>query len=709
MHPQKLAEHRLASPKDLSNMDVTFPTPVNRTASNSLLQQSWLPDFAAFQAAEIPTAISLLIARAQHCLDLVANDATLATYEAVFVPLEQVDDDLAKAFSTFQHLHRVADSDALRAVYGDALDQITAYQSALLQHQSLYQKILGMDAQHWPTAQRRLQEKWLREFRLGGVGLVGAEAERFREIAAQLAKLATEFEQALMDATDAWSFNADGADQLRGLPADSLARAQQRGAEHGVAFQLGLDYPSYSAVMTFAEDRALRELYYYAYATRASDQGPHAGRFDNSKRIERMLALKLEAAQLLGFEHIAAQSLSTKMAQTPEQIFALLYALRDQARPAAQREIDELKAYAAKELGISELTVWDVAFAAEKFKAQHLGFDDEQLRPYFPLPRVLDGLFKTISDLFGVQIVQRATSVWHEDVQFFVIERHGQAIAGFYLDLYARQKKRGGAWMDVCRTRRRIDQQTRLPVAYLTCNFAPATTQIDGSVQPALLRHNDVVTLFHEFGHGLHLMLTEIELPGIGGIEGVEWDAVELPSQFMENFCWTQAGLELLSGHWQSGAKLPTALQDKLLASKNFHAGLFLVRQLEFALFDLHLHLQNPTPDIQAVLRLWAEIGSETSVLRQPTWRRFPHSFSHIFGGGYSAGYYSYLWAEVLSADAFSAFTSDANHAQLGEKFRVEVLAVGSSRPALDSFVAFRGRLPKVDALMHSYGLISTD
>ncbi len=684
-------------------MDAALPT-----KTNSLLQHDWLPDFASFRANDVPEAIETLIANAEQCLAKLADPQTPATYAMVFAPLEQFDDDLVAAFSTFQHLHRVADSDALRAVYGDALDRITAYQSALLQHQALFQKIVAMDTAPLSPVQQRLRDKWLRDFRLGGVGLTGHAADRFREIAAQLAKFATEFEQALMDATDAWIFNADQAEQLRGLPADALERAKQRGQNNHVAYQLGLDYPSYSAVLSFAEDRALRELYYYAYATRASDQGPHAGRFDNSRRIERMLALKLEAAQLLGFEHIAAQSLATKMAQTPEQIFELLHALRDQARPAAIREMAELKAFAAKELGIAELRVWDVAFAAEKFKAQFLGFDDEQLRPYFPLPRVLSGLFATISDLFGVQISQRPANVWHEDVQFFVIERDGQAIAGFFLDLYARPKKRGGAWMDVCRTRRRIEQQTRLPVAYLTCNFAPATLQADGSVQPALLRHDDVVTLFHEFGHGLHLMLTEIELPGIGGIEGVEWDAVELPSQFMENFCWTAAGLELLSGHWQSGATLPEELQGQLLASKNFHAGLFLVRQLEFALFDLHLHLQNPAPNIQAVLRQYAEVSAQTAVLPQPSWRRFPHSFSHIFGGGYSAGYYSYLWAEVLSADAFSAFSDNVDQAALGEKFRAEVLAVGSSRPALESFVAFRGRAPQVDALMHSYGLASS-
>jgi oligopeptidase A len=673
---------------------------------NSLLSETWLPSFAQFDPTLVPSAISTRLAEATACIDNLCVTGA-STFDAIFGLLENLDDKLACAFSSVQHLHRVADSEALRAVYGPALDAITAHNTALLQNTALHGLMQALDPASLSPIEQRLRARWLRDFHLGGVALPAPEAQRFAAISMQLASLATEFEQALMDATDAWTLQLPDASRLAGLPADVIMRAQQRGEGKGYTF--GLDYPTYSAIITYADDAALREMFYFAFATRASDQGPYAGKFDNSVRIERMLTLKQQASQLLGFANTAEESLYSKMAATPARVFGLLEDLLKKARPAAQAEIQTLAEFARSELGITELRPCDQAYCAEKWKARSLGLDDEMLRPYFPLPRVLDGLFSIIEKLFDVQIrqhdVSTSASTWHPDVRFFQIMRGAELVAGFYLDAYARPKKRGGAWMDVCRSRRLVAGKLRPPVAYLTCNFAPPTPQSDGSMQPALLQHDDVVTLFHEFGHGLHLMLTQVNLPGVGGIEGVEWDAVELPSQFMENFCWTDVGLDLLAQHWQTGAALPDTLRAQLHASKNFHAGLFLVRQLEFALFDFTLHQQNPAPDIQGVLALWRSIRARTAVLAAPSYHRLPHSFSHIFGGGYAAGYYSYLWAEVLSADVFSAFAADPLNPQMGQVFLREILSVGSSRPALASFVAFLGREPTVDALVQSYAL----
>ena len=675
-----------------------------------------LPQFDRFTPSEVPEAIDVLLKRYQGALAQVlahaATDASAAElYAHVALPLEQVDDDLSCAFSTIEHLHRVCDSEALREVYSPALELITEHSSALMQNRQLFNAVSQIanaaDFETLARVQRTATQHWLRDFRLGGVALDGEQATRFREISLELSHLSTEFEEALIDATEAWKKHIEDAAALAGIPDDALARFQASAvAAKQSGWLIGLDYPSYAAVVTYAEDRPLREEIYTAYSTRASDQGPHAGQYDNGPKIERMLALKLESAQLLGFENAATESLATKMASDPARVMQFLNDLLRQARPAADLELAQLREFAAIELALAELAPWDIAFVSEKYKAAKLGFDDEQLRPYFPFPHVMQGLFTVIERVFSLHVRKVDATVWHSDVGYFELLRAGEVIASFYIDPYARPKKRSGAWMDVCRSQRRVEGKHRRPVAYLNCNFAPTGRDQHGTSTPALLTHDDVVTLFHEFGHGLHHMLSEVDVPAVGGIQGVEWDAVELPSQFLENFCWQPEALDLLSRHHETGAALPADLKAKLLASKQFHSGLFLVRQLEFALFDFSIHLAVPAPSLTQVHEILAAVRARTSVLLPPAWQRFPHSFSHIFGGGYGAGYYSYLWAEVLSADAFSAFPAGAAFDRdCGERFRKEVLAAGGARPALESFIAFRGREPEVAALLKSYGL----
>jgi oligopeptidase A len=473
-------------------------------------------------------------------------------------------------------------------------------------------------------------------------------------------------------------------------------------------YLVNLKQPSVQAVLSYADHRGLRERVYWAYQTRASDQGPNAGKFDNSARIEKIMALRHEAAQLLGFANAAEESLATKMAASPTEVMEFLHDLAARARPVAQRELASLREFAATELKLDNLEAWDVGYASEKLRQQRYALDEEQLKPYFPLPAVIDGLFGLTTKLYGISLsLREGVDVWHPDVRYYdVHDADGRVFAGAYVDLYARNGKRGGAWMDVCRARFDDGTRVQLPVAFLTCNFAPPT---EG--KPALLTHDDVLTLFHEFGHGLNHLLTEINLPSIGGIDGVEWDAVELPSQFMENFAWHREALDLFARHYQTGEKLPDELFQRMLAARHFHAGLFLVRQLEFAMFDFTLHLEyDPTAGARPMAVL-GEVRKQVAVLHPPAWQRFPHGFSHIFAGGYAAGYYSYLWAELLSADAFGAFEEHAGaggsviDCAKGDRFRQEILAVGASRPALESFIAFRGRKPQPEALLRSHGL----
>ena len=678
------------------------------TTGNPLLADSALPAFSQIKPEHVLPAVEAVLAEYRAAVEAIVADPRPRSFTSVLKPQEVLDSRLERAWSPVSHLHAVADSEALRAAYAQALEKITEHSTELGQNRELYAAVSEVeraaDFAGLPRPARTLVEHALRDFRLSGVALEEPARSRFKEIANALARLSNEFENAVLDATEAWSEPVVEETALAGLSETDRALLREYAREAGRdGWLVTLKQPSVQAVLTYAEDRALRERVYAAYQTRASDQGPHAGRFDNSARIDQIMALRHEAARLLGFANSAEESLATKMAATPERVLAFLHDLAARAKPVAERELAELRVFAHEQLGIADLQPWDVAYAAEKLRERKYALSEEELKPYFPLPAVMAGLFSITERVFGVRLTVRdGVDVWHPDVRFYdVLDAGGKVIAGAYVDLYARSAKRGGAWMDVCRSRFREDARTHLPIAYLTCNFAPPTPE-----QPSLLTHDDVTTLFHEFGHGLHHLLTEIDFPGVSGISGVEWDAVELPSQFMENFAWQREALALFARHWQTGAALPDDLFKRMLAAKHFHAGLFLVRQLEFGLFDFRLHREYDAARGARVMELLGEVRRDVAVITPPSWQRMPHSFAHIFAGGYAAGYYSYLWAELLSADAFGRFeeTGVFDRAS-GDAFRRSILAIGGSRPALESFVEFRGREPTPDALLRSYGL----
>ncbi len=677
-------------------------------SNNPLLAAAGLPRFSAIRPEHVEPAIDQLLADYRAGTAAMLDAGTPPDFDSVLLAGEALEDRLNRAWAPVAHLHGVADSEALRKAYAAAEEKIVAHASELGQNRALCAAVQavadGATAATLPRAARALMTHELRDFRLSGVALEEPARTRFREISNALARLATEFEEAVLDATDAWSETLADAGALAGIPESGRAVLQSAAAEHGEdGWRVTLKQPSVQAVLTYADDRALRERVYRAYQTRASDQGPNAGEFDNSARIGKILALRHEAAQLLGFHDAAEESLATKMAPSADAVLAFLHDLAARAKPVAERELAELAAFAAAELGLATLEAWDVGYAAEKLREQKYSLSEEELKPYFALEAVLDGLFAITTRLFGIALRQRVdVDTWHPDVRYYdLVDAHGQVFAGAYFDLYARSGKRGGAWMDVCRNRFRQASDLQLPVAFLTCNFAPPTQDT-----PSLLTHDDVLTLFHEFGHGLHHLLTEVDLPGVGGINGVEWDAVELPSQFMENFGWERQALDLFARHWQTGAPLPDALYQRMQAARHFHAGLFLVRQLEFGLFDFRLHREYDPARGARALEILEEVRSEVAVIRPPVWQRFPHAFTHIFAGGYGAGYYSYLWAELLSADAFGRFAeAGVLDRATGQAWREAILAVGASRPALESFIAFRGREPRPEALLKSYGL----
>ena len=675
--------------------------------NNPLLSDAELPAFSAITPAHVNPAVDTVLAGFRADVERLVADPSARDFARLMAPIEHWEERLGRTFSPVAHLHGVKDSPELREAYSNAIEKMTDHATELGQHRGLYAAVKALREspafESLDLPRRTLVEDSLRGFRLSGVALEEPARSRFKAIQNELSKLQTEFEEAVLDDTDAWTRPVSEA-ELAGLPPSARdllrAMAKEKGAEGWLATLKG---PVVQAVLTFADSRALREELYTAYNTRASDQGPHGGQHDNGERIGRILALRHEAAQLLGFASAAHESLEDKMAGTPERVLGFLRELAAKARPVAQRELDELRAFAADTLGLADLQPWDVAYASEKLRESRFAFSEEDLKPYFPLPAVMQGLFTVAERVFGVRLVERTgVDTWHPDVHFFdVVDHDGTVRAGVYLDHYARAGKRGGAWMDVCRSRLRDGDTAHKPVAYLTCNFPPPND--DG---PALLTHDDVVTLFHEFGHGIHHLLTEVDWPSVGGISGVEWDAVELPSQFMENYAWQREALDMFARHWQTGERLPDALYAKMLQARHFHAGLFLVRQLEFALYDFRLHLEYDPARGPRTLELLDEVRSEVAVILPPAWHRFPHAFTHIFAGGYSAGYYSYLWAEVLSADAFAAFEeAGVFDAATGARYRREILAVGGSRPALESFVAFRGREPEPEALLRSYGL----
>ncbi|HEY4293236.1 M3 family metallopeptidase [Luteibacter sp.] len=678
------------------------------TPANPLLDPNGLPAFSAIRPEHVEPAIDALVAEQRAAIQRIAAPGGERDFTHVMLAQERLDQTLSRAWAPVSHLHSVADSEALRKAHGDAEEKLTDLGIEVGQNRDLYAAVQAVadraDFAALPGAARAAVNHALRDFRLSGVALEEPARSRFREIGVELSRLTTEFSNAVLDATEAWHQHITDERDLAGIPASGRAVLREYAREENLeGFLVTLKQPSVQAVLTYAEKRELREAVYYAYQTRASDQGPTKGKFDNSGRIEKIVALRHEAARLLGFANGAEESLATKMATSPDVVLAFLRDLAARAKPVARKELDELRRFATEELKIDNLEPWDIAFAAERLRQRRYAIDEEQIKPYFPASAAIDGLLMVVERLYGIRFAPRHdVDTWDKEVTYYdLIDADGSVFAGAYLDMYARSGKRGGAWMDVCAARFRDGDQLQLPIAFLTCNFPPPT---EGS--PALLTHDDVLTLFHEFGHGLHHMLTEVDIPSVGGIDGVEWDAVELPSQFMENFAWDREALRSFARHYVTGEPLPDELYQRMLDARHFHAGLFLVRQLEFALFDFRLHLEYDPAKGARPLDVLEEVRREVAVLHPPAWQRFPHAFTHIFAGGYSAGYYSYLWAEVLSADAFEAFEeAGVLDRATGERFRREVLAVGATRPALESFKAFRGREPLPDALLKSYGL----
>ncbi|MEQ1596735.1 MAG: M3 family metallopeptidase [Casimicrobium sp.] len=672
---------------------------------NPLLDFSGLPRFSDITPAHVMPAVEQLIAEARAAVVKVESSEAV-TWENVVEPLQDATERLGRAWGAVAHLNAVVSSPELRDAHNAALPKTTQFFTEIGLNKALFNryKALAEHAQTLGDEARALLQHEIRDFRLSGVELEGAARERFAAIQELLADTQSKFEDNVLDATNDYWLDVPVTD-LDGVPDDviatALTKAKEAGQADGIA-RLTLQAPCYLPVMQYAKSRSLRDTLYRAYSTRASDQGD--AKFDNSAHIESITALRAEEAGLLGFDSYAALSLVPKMAQSPTQVFEFIRDIAQRARPFAERDFAELKTFAASELGISDLQSPDVMFASEKLRQQRYAFSDEELRQYFPEDRVLAGLFRVVQSIYSVRIVEGKASAWHTDVRFFEVQdADGKLIGEFYFDLYARDKKRGGAWADSARNRRVKGGKLQTPVAYMTCNF-PAP--VGG--KPALFTHDDVITLFHEFGHGLHLLLTEVGTLGISGFGHVEWDAVELPSQFMENYCWEWDVLTHMTQHAETGAPLPRELFEKMIAAKNFQAGLGAMRQMEFSLFDMRLHAEGQPASRDAALKLLADVRAEVSVIVPPAYNRMPWSFTHIFGGGYAAGYYSYKWAEVLSADAFGRFEEEGVLSPVaGAAFRKEVLGRGGSRDAMTNFVAFRGRPPTVDALLRHNGMVA--
>ncbi len=670
---------------------------------NPLLGQDPLPRFLQIRPAHVEPAVRELLERSRARIGELAA-LPEPTFATLIEPLEELQHGITRAWSPVSHLNAVLNSDALRAGYNACLPLLSAYQTDLAQSEPLfraYRTIAERDAAALAPVQRRVIEHAMRDFRLAGVTLPPEKKARFKTVLQELAQLQAKFDENVLDAANAWSWHVTDPDELRGLNEMLIELAARRARERGASgWILSLDQPSYVAVLTDAESESLRRAFYEAWTTRASDRGPGAGRWDNSAVMEEILRRRHEAARLLDFPNYAEYALATRMARSVDEVLKFLHELARSARPAAVAEFAELEEFAGR-----ALAAWDVGFYAERLQRARFAVSQEELRPYFPLPRVLAGLFAVAERLFGVRIRERSgVAAWHEDVRFFDIGGAGGARVGsFYLDAYARPNKRSGAWMDECVGRKRLASGAALPVAYLVCNFLPP-----GAGKPALLTHDDVVTLFHEFGHGLHHLLTRVDYPSLAGINGVAWDAVELPSQFLENYAWHPQVLQQISGHFQSGAALPEEMQSRLIATRSFQAGLAMMRQVEFALFDFRLHTEYSPGRGARVLEILAEVRREVAVVPVPEWNRFPHSFGHIFAGGYAAGYYSYKWAEVLAADAFAAFEeSGVFDARTAQRFLDAIPSRGGSRDALEAFIEFRGRSPDVRALLRQHGILA--
>jgi len=671
--------------------------------NNPLLSTAALPAFAAIKPEHIGPALTELLAQASQALARATSDTTPADYDALSATLGVATERLGHAWGAVGHLNAVANTPELREAYNATLPAVTEFYTALGADEQLYAKYKAIAASpaaaRLNPARQQALKHWLRDFVLSGAELQGAARERFAAIQERSAELGQKFSEHVMDATDGFAYYAT-LEELQGVPADVVTAARTAAeAEGKPGHKITLHFPSYMPVMQYGEHRPLRETLYRAYVTRASELGAKP-ELDNSALMQELLMLRQEEAQLLGFGNFAEASLVAKMASSPAQVLDFLRDLAGRARPYAEKDLGELREFAATSLGLSDLQVWDNAFVSEKLKEARYAFSDQAVRQYFTAPRVLQGLFDIIERLFNVKIVEQAAEVWHDSVKFYRLDRNGELVGQFYLDLYARPGKRPGAWMDEVRSRwARPEGVQQTPVAQLVCNFASPVGD-----KPALLTHDDVTTLFHEFGHGLHHLLTQVNELGVSGISGVEWDAVELPSQFMENFAWEWEVLQQMTAHVDTGAPLPRALFDKMLAAKNFQSGLQTMRQIEFSLFDMRLHAEPGSE--AAVQALLDEVRQEVAVITPPDFNRFQHSFSHIFAGGYSAGYYSYKWAELLSADAWSAFEEEGVfNPGTGSRFLHSILEAGGARDAMDSFKAFRGREPRIDALLRHQGM----
>lgn len=674
--------------------------------TSAVEQVEGLPLFSGIKPEDIKPAVEAAIAHCKATIEDVVLSQEIS-YHAVVEKIEEADDRLSKMWSPVSHMNSVVSSDELREAHDACLPLLSEYGTWVGQHEGLYNAYRALrDSDEFSTLdeqRQKLVDNTLRDFTLSGVALPDEKKKRFAEIQARLSELSSTFSNNVMDATMGWTKHVTDESDLSGLPESAMAAAAQAAHQKDLqGWLFTLDIPSYLPVMMYADNGALREEMYRAYCTRASEQGPNAGKWDNTAIIQETLALRNELANLLGFDNYAERSLATKMADSTDQVIGFLQDLATKSRPQAKEELEEVRAFAQSRFGVDTLNAWDLPYYSEKLKQEKYTISDEMLRPYFPADKVLNGLFEVVHRLYGLKIIEQpGVDVWHDDVRYFTITDDADALRGsFYLDLYARAKKRGGAWMDECRVRRELpDGSIQLPVAYLTCNF-------NGPVgdKPALFTHDEVVTLFHEFGHGIHHMLTKMSVAGVSGINGVPWDAVELPSQFLENWCWEEDALNFISGHYETGEPLPIDLLDKMLAARDYHSAMQMVRQLEFSLFDFTLHQStDENVDVQAVLDT---VREQVAVITPPSFNRFQHSFGHIFAGGYAAGYYSYKWAEVLSADAFSKFEEDGIfNRETGKAFLHNILEMGGSRPPMDLFVAFRGREPKVDALLRHSGI----
>jgi len=676
--------------------------------NNPLLETHELPPFGSIKPEHVMPAINTILAENRSAVAALLEQSSFS-WDSLIRPLEELDDRLAQAFSPVSHMNSVVNTSETRDAYNEALPRLSEYHTEMGQNPKLfkaYEAIKnGAEYETLDQPQKKTILNALRDFKLSGIDLPEEDKKRFAAISSRLSSLSSQFSDNVLDATMAWKKHIDDVALLKGLPDSALDQARQlaeQNDESGYLFTL--DFPSYFPIVTYADDAELRREFYEAFTTRASDQGPNKGEWDNSSVIEEIMLLRKEMAALLGFDNYAEVSLAPKMAKDTDQVLNFLRELAAKSKPAAEREFAEICQFALEQYAASEVNAWDVGYFAEKLKEHKFSISEEALKAYFPAPRVIEGMFEVVRRLYDIEISEVSDiETWHADVHTYNVLKNGELIARFYLDLYARQNKQGGAWMDDCRVRRLSSTgEVQLPVAYLTCNFSGPVGD-----KPALLTHNEVVTLFHEFGHGLHHMMTKVSCGSVSGINGVAWDAVELPSQFMENWCWEPEALQFISGHFESGECLPADLLDKMMAAKTFMAGMMYARQLEFSLFDFRLHVEYTPDHIGQVQEILNEVRQEVAVIAAPETNRFQNGFSHIFGGGYAAGYYSYKWAEVLSADAFARFKEDGIfNRQTGEKFLATVLEQGGSVDAMDLFVQFRGREPEIEALLKQDGIL---